>query len=202
MRTRILVALAATLILSGNTFGQEAVIGDVNSIHYDGVTFYPKDCGCESSNIAPVVYQESMLENSVEGAVISVDAGSVEPMADSASVVESPIVDSATNYDGIPLAEGEVIVEGDAMNEGTSMAQGEMVIEGASMNEGAPVATSSCGCQSNAAPALSESTQVFTTTAATVSNQSDSVFTSAAAVATPCCETPARQGFFRRLFSR
>ena len=103
MRTFTLVALTATLIFSGNTFGQEALIGD---------------CGCQGSNIAPVVYQEPMVENSLEGAVIEAGVGSVEPVADSASVVDSPIIDSATTYEGAPMAQGEMIIEGTPMAEG------------------------------------------------------------------------------------
>ena len=173
MRTFTLVALTATLIFSGNTFGQEALIGD---------------CGCQGSNIAPVVYQEPMVENSLEGAVIEAGVGSVEPVADSASVVDSPIIDSATTYEGAPMAQGEMIIEGTPMAEGEvivegdSMGQGEMIVEGDSM-----AATPSCGCQSAAAPVTYESTPVFT---------------SAASVPTPCCNTPARRGFFSRVFGR
>ena len=186
MRTRILAALTATLIFSGSTFAQEALIGDVNDIQYGGISISNNDCGCEKSNIVPVVYQESMIENSLEGAMIEADATTVEPMADSASVVDSPIVDSAPAYEGEMIVEGTPMAEGEMIVEGTPMAEGEMIVEGAIVNEGAPIATSSCGCQSTATPVAIESTPVFT---------------SAAAVATPCCE-PARRGFFGRLFGR
>ncbi len=152
-----------------------------------GVT-YPEyvvtqDCGCQSNTIAPVVYQEPVIDGVVESAgEIAVEgAMEVEPVADATSVVESTSTESAPFYAGSSVVtEGApMTMEGDAVivSEGTPMAvEGQPVVV-----QGEPVmsSTSSCGCES-----------------APVTTYSAPVTTSA-----PCC-TPQRRGFFRTLFGR
>ena len=88
--------------------GVAAVTSASNQVLDQGVS-YPEniiiqDCCCQSGLIAPVVYQQPLVEGivtseneiSLEGSL----EGSIgaEPVADATSVVESPIVDSAPVY--------------------------------------------------------------------------------------------------------
>ena len=151
-----------------------------------GVT-YPEnivsqDCGCQSNMVAPVVYQESVVEgaNEVAGAVIMEGSVDAAPVADAASVVESPITDSAPVY-----ADAGVVSEGAPM-----------------MVEGAVTGTPGCNCNQSAAPVMMATEGQVISSAPAVSYESaPTIYSSPAPTAAPCC-TPARRGFFRTLFGR
>jgi hypothetical protein len=138
-----------------------------------------QDCGCQSSTIAPVTYQQPVIEGVVEeaGEISLEGAVEAEPVADATSVVESPITDSAPVY-----TDGNVVTESQPM-----------VVEGEPMAASTP----SCGCNQAAAP-----TEGLISSSSPVSYESAPVtYSSPAPEAAPCC-TPARRGFFRTLFGR
>ena len=159
-----------------------------------GVT-YPEniviqDCGCQSGMIAPVVYQEPIMDAASEVAGTVIAEGAVEPVADATSVVESPIIESAPVY-----SDAGVVTEG-----------APMVTEGAPMVvEGDPIgiSTPSCGCGGGAAPAAMPTEGLISSSAPVVSYQSTPMtYSQPAPAAAPACCTPARRGFFRTLFGR
>ena len=168
--------------------GTQTVATTSNQVLDQGVV-YPEnilihDCCCQSGLIAPVVYQQPLIEGLVEGASeISVEGaleGSLEaePVADATSVVESPIVDSAPVY----ADAGEV-------TEGTPVTvQGDPIV----------TSTPSCGC--NNQPATPTEGLISSPTVSYYQS-APVIYSSPAPEAAPCCP-PARRGFFRRLMGR
>lgn len=151
-----------------------------------------QDCCCQPGLIAPVVYQQPLIEGlvtpeneiSLEGAL----EGSIgaEPVADATSVVESPIVESAGIESAPVYTDAGAVIE-----EAPVAVQGDPIV----------TSTPSCGCNQGAAPAVAPTEGLISSSP--VSYQSAPVIYSspAPAAAAPCCP-PARRGFFRRLMGR
>ena len=170
-----------TTVLDG---GIATVTAAYNQSIDQGVS-YPEnvviqDCGCQSGMIAPVVYQSPLIEGVVESAGEMAVDGAIEsvPVADAASVVESPITDSAAVYaDAGMVTEGTpVVVEGDPIVAGTP----------------------GCGCNQAAAP-----TEGLISSPIISYESAPVTYSSPAPAAAPCCTpAPARRGFFRTLLGR
>ena len=152
-----------------------------------------QDCCCQSGLIAPVVYQQPLVEGLVTGEnEISLEGaleGSIEaePVADAASsVVESPITDSASNESAPVYADAGVVTEGAPIT-----VQGDPIVTG----------TPSCGCNQGAAPAVVPTEGLISSSPVSYQSAAPVIYSSPAPAAAPCCP-PARRGFFRRLMGR
>ena len=171
--------------------GVATVTSASNQVLDQGVS-YPEniiiqDCCCQSGLIAPVVYQQPLVEGivtseneiSLEGSL----EGSIgaEPVADATSVVESPIVDSAPVY-----ADAGVVTEGAPL-----AVQSDPIV----------TSTPSCGCNQGAAPAATPTEGLISSPTVSYYQSAPVIYSSPAPEAAPCCP-PARRGFFRRLMGR